>query len=143
MYQSDCQAIHLSLHPPCCINSPAGSGSDTDLFWCVYSGSAPSQHPLGEVQLTVRHSSQRNKLIVVVHACRYGPLRVRSFLQQAHFMHRTFSHLFVLLHRNLIAFTDHGSDPYVRLYLLPDKRRSGRRKTHTFKKTLNPIYDQT
>ncbi|KAF3857839.1 hypothetical protein F7725_011040 [Dissostichus mawsoni] len=44
---------------------------------------------------------------------------------------------------NLIAFTDHGSDPYVRLYLLPDKRRSGRRKTHTFKKTLNPVYDQT
>ncbi|XP_032387812.1 extended synaptotagmin-2 isoform X2 [Etheostoma spectabile] len=76
------------------------------------SGLSPSQ--LGEIQLTVRHSSQRNKLIVVVHGC-----------------------------RNLIAFTDHGSDPYVRLYLLPDKRRSGRRKTHTVKKTLNPVYDQT
>uniref|UniRef100_A0A674EW51 Extended synaptotagmin 2 n=1 Tax=Salmo trutta TaxID=8032 RepID=A0A674EW51_SALTR len=69
--------------------------------------------PLGEVQLTVRHSPQRNKLVVVLHAC-----------------------------RNLIAFTDHGSDPYVRLYLLPDKRRSGRRKTHTHKKTLNPVYDE-
>uniref|UniRef100_A0A3Q1FWC6 Extended synaptotagmin-like protein 2a n=1 Tax=Acanthochromis polyacanthus TaxID=80966 RepID=A0A3Q1FWC6_9TELE len=80
----------------------------------LQNGSGPSHFPLGEVQLTVRHSSQRNKLIVVVHAC-----------------------------RNLIAFTDHGSDPYVRLYLLPDKRRSGRRKTHTFKKTLNPVYDQT
>ncbi|XP_068197590.1 extended synaptotagmin-2-like [Antennarius striatus] len=73
-----------------------------------------SHFPLGEVQLTVRHSSQRNKLIVVVHSC-----------------------------RNLIAFTDHGSDPYVRLYLLPDKRRSGRRKTPTAKKNLNPVYDQT
>lgn len=80
----------------------------------LQNGSGPSHFPLGEIQLTVRHSSQRNKLIVVVHAC-----------------------------RNLIAFTDHGSDPYVRLYLLPDKRRSGRRKTHTFKKTLNPVYDQT
>ncbi|KAM8728367.1 extended synaptotagmin-2 isoform 4-T4 [Acanthopagrus schlegelii] len=80
----------------------------------LQNGSGPSHFPLGEVQLTVRHSSQRNKLIVVVHAC-----------------------------RNLIAFTDHGSDPYVRLYLLPDKRRSGRRKTHTFKKNLNPVYDQT
>lgn len=39
-------------------------------LWCVDSGSAPSQFPLGEVQLTVRHSPQRNKLIVVVHACR-------------------------------------------------------------------------
>uniref|UniRef100_A0A671Z2T7 Extended synaptotagmin 2 n=1 Tax=Sparus aurata TaxID=8175 RepID=A0A671Z2T7_SPAAU len=80
----------------------------------LQNGSGPSHFPLGEIQLTVRHSSQRNKLIVVVHAC-----------------------------RNLIAFTDHGSDPYVRLYLLPDKRRSGRRKTHTFKKNLNPVYDQT
>ncbi|XP_062386796.1 extended synaptotagmin-2 isoform X2 [Sardina pilchardus] len=79
----------------------------------LHNGS-PSSFPLGEVQLTVRHSSQRNKLIVVVHAC-----------------------------RNLIAFTDSGSDPYVRLYLLPDKRRSGRRKTHTIKKTLNPVFDQT
>uniref|UniRef100_A0A8C9XLP1 Extended synaptotagmin 2 n=1 Tax=Sander lucioperca TaxID=283035 RepID=A0A8C9XLP1_SANLU len=82
----------------------------------LQSGRAPGMDglPLGEIQLTVRHSSQRNKLMVVVHGC-----------------------------RNLIAFTDHGSDPYVRLYLLPDKRRSGRRKTHTFKKTLNPVYDQT
>uniref|UniRef100_A0A8C9SEP8 Extended synaptotagmin 2 n=1 Tax=Scleropages formosus TaxID=113540 RepID=A0A8C9SEP8_SCLFO len=80
----------------------------------LQNGSAPSSFPLGEIQLTVRHSSQRNKLIVVVHSC-----------------------------RNLIAFTDSGSDPYVRLYLLPDKRRSGRRKTHTMKKTLNPVYDQT
>ncbi|XP_069031510.1 extended synaptotagmin-2 isoform X2 [Embiotoca jacksoni] len=80
----------------------------------LQNGSGPSYFPLGEIQLTVRHSSQRNKLMVVVHCC-----------------------------RNLIAFADQGSDPYVRLYLLPDKRRSGRRKTHTFKKTLNPVYDQT
>uniref|UniRef100_A0A6Q2XFY4 Extended synaptotagmin-like protein 2a n=1 Tax=Esox lucius TaxID=8010 RepID=A0A6Q2XFY4_ESOLU len=79
----------------------------------LQNGSA-SNFPLGEIQLTIRHSSQRNKLIVVVHSC-----------------------------RNLIAFTDHLSDPYVRLYLLPDKRRSGRRKSHTLKKTLNPVYDQT
>ncbi|XP_070842573.1 extended synaptotagmin-2-A isoform X1 [Chaetodon trifascialis] len=80
----------------------------------LQNGSAPSQYPLGEVQLTVRHSSQRNKLIVVVHAC-----------------------------RNLIAFTKDSSDPFIRLYLLPDKSRTGRRKTGTVKRTLNPVYDQT
>ncbi|XP_066579755.1 extended synaptotagmin-2 isoform X1 [Amia ocellicauda] len=80
----------------------------------LQNGTAASQYPLGQVQLTVRHSSQRNKLIVVVHGC-----------------------------RNLIAFTEDGSDPYVRLYLLPDKRRTGRRKTHNMKKTLNPVFDQT
>ncbi|XP_037311485.2 extended synaptotagmin-2 isoform X2 [Pungitius pungitius] len=80
----------------------------------LQNGSAPGQFPLGEVQLTVRHSSQRNRLIVVAHAC-----------------------------RNLIAFTKDGSDPFIRLYLLPDKSRTGRRKTSTMKRTLNPVYDQT
>ncbi|XP_058637739.1 extended synaptotagmin-2 isoform X2 [Onychostoma macrolepis] len=80
----------------------------------LQNGSGLKQYPLGEVQLTIRHSSQRNKLIVVVHAC-----------------------------RNLIALTKDGSDPYIRLYLLPDKSRSGRRKTSIFKKTLNPVYDQS
>uniref|UniRef100_A0A8C1U8H7 Extended synaptotagmin-like protein 2b n=1 Tax=Cyprinus carpio TaxID=7962 RepID=A0A8C1U8H7_CYPCA len=79
----------------------------------LQNGSGLSKYPLGEVQLTIRHSSQRNKLIVVVHAC-----------------------------RNLIALTKDGLDPYIRLYLLPDKSRSGRRKTSTLKKTLNPTYDQ-
>ncbi|KAL1006794.1 hypothetical protein UPYG_G00077190 [Umbra pygmaea] len=80
----------------------------------LQNGSAPSPYALGEIQLTVRHSSQRNKLIVVVHAC-----------------------------RNLIAFTKDGSDPFIRIYLLPDKSRTGRRKTSTVKKNLNPVYDQT
>ncbi|XP_023694479.1 extended synaptotagmin-2 isoform X2 [Paramormyrops kingsleyae] len=70
--------------------------------------------PLGQVQLTLRHSSQRNQLIVVLHCC-----------------------------RNLIPFNKDGSDPYIRLYLLPNKSRSGRRKTRTMKKTQNPVYDQT
>ncbi|XP_008065339.2 extended synaptotagmin-2 [Carlito syrichta] len=77
-------------------------------------GTTLGQFPLGQIQLTIRHSSQRNKLIVVVHSC-----------------------------RNLIAFSEDGSDPYVRMYLLPDKRRSGRRKTHVSKKTLNPVFDQS
>uniref|UniRef100_A0A8C6MKN2 Extended synaptotagmin 2 n=1 Tax=Nothobranchius furzeri TaxID=105023 RepID=A0A8C6MKN2_NOTFU len=80
----------------------------------LQNGSVPGQYPLGEIKLTIRHSSQRNKLVVVVHAC-----------------------------RNLIAFTKDGSDPFIRLYLLPDKSRTGRRKTNTIKRTLNPTYDQT
>ncbi|XP_078234648.1 extended synaptotagmin-2 isoform X6 [Pogona vitticeps] len=46
------------------------------------------------------------------------------------------------LEKNLIAFSEEGSDPYVRMYLLPDKRRSGRRKTSVSKKNLNPVFDQ-
>ncbi|KAK7163508.1 hypothetical protein R3I93_007535 [Phoxinus phoxinus] len=80
----------------------------------LQNGASPGFAALGEIRLTIRHSPQRNKLVVVVHSC-----------------------------RNLISSTESGSDPYVRLYLLPDKRRSGRRKTNTIKKTVNPIYDQT
>lgn len=80
----------------------------------LQNGASSGFAPLGEIQLTIRHSPQRNKLIVVVHSC-----------------------------RNLISSTENGSDPYVRLYLLPDKRRSGRRKTNTIKKTVNPVFDQT
>ncbi|XP_062814051.1 extended synaptotagmin-2 isoform X1 [Anolis carolinensis] len=76
-------------------------------------GTTLGQSPLGQIQLTIRHSSQRNKLMVVVHTC-----------------------------RNLIAFSEEGSDPYVRMYLLPDKKRSGRRKTSVSKKNLNPVFDQ-
>uniref|UniRef100_A0A672J9C1 Extended synaptotagmin-like protein 2b n=1 Tax=Salarias fasciatus TaxID=181472 RepID=A0A672J9C1_SALFA len=47
------------------------------------------------------------------------------------------------LRDNLIAFTKDGSDPFIRLYLLPDKSRTGRRKTGTMKRTLNPVFDQT
>ena len=74
--------LDLSINPSisafvdvhvCCINSVAVSWLAPDCLWCGCSGSAVGQHPLGEVQLTVRHSSQRNKLIVVVHACRWGP----------------------------------------------------------------------
>uniref|UniRef100_A0A671K712 Extended synaptotagmin-2-A-like n=1 Tax=Sinocyclocheilus anshuiensis TaxID=1608454 RepID=A0A671K712_9TELE len=54
-----------------------------------------------------------------------------------------FTYSYLCVCRNLISSTENGSDPYVRLYLLPDKRRSGRRKTNTIKKTVTPVYDQT
>ncbi|XP_053209779.1 LOW QUALITY PROTEIN: uncharacterized protein LOC128393612 [Panonychus citri] len=34
------------------------------------------------------------------------------------------------------------SDPYVKLYLLPDRSKSGKRKTKVKKHTLNPIFDE-
>lgn len=34
------------------------------------------------------------------------------------------------------------SDPYVKVYLLPDKSKSGKRKTKVRKHTLNPVFDE-
>ncbi|XP_051555701.1 extended synaptotagmin-2-like isoform X2 [Myxocyprinus asiaticus] len=96
------------------ISNPSATQDLQRTIQQLQNGASPGFAALGEIQLTIKHSPQRNKLIVVVHSC-----------------------------RNLISSTESGSDPYVRLYLLPDKRRSGRRKTNTMKKTVNPIYDQT
>lgn len=67
---------------------------------------------------------------------------VDTYIQQCLIYFLSVFPCFFTGHRNLIAFSEEGSDPYVRMYLLPDKRRSGRRKTHVSKKTLNPVFDQ-
>lgn len=43
--------------------------------------------------------------------------------------------------RELAAVKNDSSDPFVKLYLLPDHHL--KRKTRTEKRTLNPSYDQT
>lgn len=117
--QASCSPNHMSLKEPTPsiasdISLPIATQELRQRLRQLENGTTLGQSPLGQIQLTLRHSSQRNKLVVVVHGC-----------------------------RNLIAFSEDGSDPYVRMYLLPDKRRSGRRKTHVSKKTLNPVFDQS
>lgn len=41
-----------------------------------------------------------------------------------------------------VDFKRNRSDPYVKVYLLPDKSKSGKRKTKVKKHTLNPIFDE-
>ncbi|XP_010140868.1 PREDICTED: extended synaptotagmin-3 [Buceros rhinoceros silvestris] len=72
-----------------------------------------TEMPLGEIQLTVRYASVRQSLVVLVNGC-----------------------------RNLVPPSNRGVDPYVRIYLLPDRRWASRKKTSVKKKTLNPQYDE-
>ncbi|NXA09444.1 ESYT3 protein, partial [Sapayoa aenigma] len=72
-----------------------------------------TEMPLGEIQLTVRYASIRQSLVVLVNSC-----------------------------RNLVPSSNRGVDPYVRIYLLPDRRWTSRKKTSVKKKTLNPQYDE-
>nr|XP_042904930.1 uncharacterized protein LOC107436800 isoform X2 [Parasteatoda tepidariorum] len=52
--------------------------------------------------------------------------------------------VFVKQCRNLAASDarNNKSNPYVKVYLLPDKTRSGKRKTKTKKNTLNPVFNE-
>ncbi|KAG7233894.1 hypothetical protein INR49_006456 [Caranx melampygus] len=70
------------------------------------------QGSFGEINLTVRYASLRNKLIVVVNSC-----------------------------RDLFPCSDNGTDSYVRLYLLPDQSWRHRKKTQVKRRTINPVFN--
>lgn len=70
------------------------------------------QGSLGEIHLTVRYATLRQKLIILVDAC-----------------------------RNLFPCSENGTDSYVRLYLLPDQTWRHRKKTHVKKRTVNPVFN--
>uniref|UniRef100_UPI003AAF52BC extended synaptotagmin-3 n=1 Tax=Centroberyx gerrardi TaxID=166262 RepID=UPI003AAF52BC len=71
------------------------------------------QGSFGEIQLTLRYATLRNKLIILVNSC-----------------------------RNLFPCNENGSDSYVRLYLLPDQSWRHRMRTHVKKRTINPIFNE-
>ncbi|XP_066477566.1 extended synaptotagmin-3 [Tiliqua scincoides] len=79
----------------------------------LINGTLPAGMPMGEIHLTVRYASLRQSLVVLVNAC-----------------------------RNLMPCSLQGAHPYVRVYLLPDKRWAARRRTTVKKRTLNPHYDE-
>lgn len=67
----------------------------------------------GEIQLTVRYTTMRKKLMVLVNAC-----------------------------RNLFPCSDNGTDSYVRIYLLPDQTWRHRMRTQVKKRSLNPVFNE-
>ncbi|XP_061923592.1 extended synaptotagmin-3 [Entelurus aequoreus] len=67
----------------------------------------------GEISLTVRYATLRNKLVIIVNSC-----------------------------RNLFPCSENGTDSYVRLYLLPDHTWRHRKRTHVKKRTVNPVFDE-
>ncbi|XP_008150942.2 extended synaptotagmin-3 [Eptesicus fuscus] len=69
---------------------------------------------LGEIQLTVRYVCLRRCLSVLINGC-----------------------------RNLTRCTSSGVDPYVRVYLLPERRWASRKKTSVKRKTVEPLFDET
>ncbi|CAG9863137.1 unnamed protein product [Phyllotreta striolata] len=77
--------------------------------------SSAGEAGLGRIQLTLRYSVQRQRLIVVVHKIMNIPLKDPSSIP----------------------------DPYVKLYLLPERARDTKRKTQVIKDNVNPIFDES
>ncbi|XP_074032959.1 extended synaptotagmin-like protein 2 [Leptinotarsa decemlineata] len=77
--------------------------------------SSAGEAGLGRIQMTLRYSVQRQRLIVVVHKIMNIPLKDPSNIP----------------------------DPYVKLYLLPERARDTKRKTQVVKDNCNPVFDET
>ncbi|KZC10058.1 PREDICTED: extended synaptotagmin-2 [Dufourea novaeangliae] len=71
---------------------------------------------LGRIQLSLRYSIQRQKLIIVVHKIANLPLPQND--------------------------PHNIPDPYVKLYLLPDRHKETKRKTAVMKDNCNPVFDE-
>ena len=72
---------------------------------------------LGRIQLTLRYSVQRQRLIVVIHKIANLPLPSKD--------------------------PSNIPDPYVKLYLLPNRSKESKRKTPVVKDNCNPVFDVT
>ncbi|KAF5908623.1 synaptotagmin-like protein 1 isoform X1 [Clarias magur] len=68
----------------------------------------------GQIQFALQYDSKREELLVRVCRC-----------------------------QDLAPARNNRSDPYVKLYLLPDNTARSKRKTSVKRKTLNPVYDET
>lgn len=69
----------------------------------------------GKIQLTLRYSAQRSRMVVVVH-------------RAVNLVHKEAEDL---------------PDPYVKLQLLPDRSKDNKRKTQVCRNTCNPVFDET
>ncbi|CAL1674860.1 unnamed protein product [Lasius platythorax] len=78
--------------------------------------SSQGEAKLGRIQLTLRYSVQRQKLVVVVHKIVNLPLPQND--------------------------PHNIPDPYVKLYLLPDRHKETKRKTAVMKDNCNPTFDE-
>ncbi|KAG8230855.1 hypothetical protein J437_LFUL010776 [Ladona fulva] len=95
-------------------------GLRSDSMASVYSGAGEGRYGTvavrGEVEFALQYNYKQGALEILVKQCKeLAPVDTK---------------------RN-------RSDPYVKVYLLPDKSKSGKRKTKVKKHTLNPVFDET
>ncbi|KAK6970183.1 extended synaptotagmin-2-like isoform X2 [Biomphalaria glabrata] len=81
------------------------------------STSGTGSHGIGRIQMTFRYSHQKQKLYIVIHKC--------SNLKPAQ------------------GDSKNLADPYVKLYLLPEKSSASKKRTKIMKDNLNPVFDET
>ncbi|CAH1728104.1 unnamed protein product [Chironomus riparius] len=107
-------AMHQNRH-----NSLSSLGLRSDSMASVYSGAGEGRYGTVQVKGMVEFGMQYN----------YKQCALEIHVKQC---------------KDLAAVDTkrNRSDPYVKVYLLPDKTKSGKRKTKVKKHTLNPVFDE-
>ncbi|XP_026289942.1 extended synaptotagmin-1 isoform X1 [Frankliniella occidentalis] len=77
--------------------------------------SSAGEAGLGRIQMTLRYAVPRQRLVVVIHKVANLPSKDPNSIP----------------------------DPYVKLYLLPERSKESKRKTEVMKDNCNPTYDET
>uniref|UniRef100_A0A673KYJ7 Extended synaptotagmin-1-like n=1 Tax=Sinocyclocheilus rhinocerous TaxID=307959 RepID=A0A673KYJ7_9TELE len=109
--------IQHVLNSRTCLHSARMKSINTDsrIPTCTYFWSCEDASSTGkaQVKLSVAYSSEENRLVVTVHAC-----------------------------RNLPSYSKDPPDTYISFILLPDKNRITKRKTSVKKKSLKPEFNE-
>ncbi|KAJ1519323.1 hypothetical protein ONE63_004622 [Megalurothrips usitatus] len=79
--------------------------------------SSAGEAGLGRIQMTLRYATPRQRLVVVIHKVANLPVPSKD--------------------------PSNIPDPYVKLYLLPERSKESKRKTEVMKDNCNPIFDET
>ncbi|KAJ8961096.1 hypothetical protein NQ318_008772 [Aromia moschata] len=95
-------------------SAPSSQNSETLLHRTPSVTSSAGEAGLGRIKMTLRYSYQMQKLIVVIHNIMNIPIKDPSNIP----------------------------DPYVKLYLLPERAKDTKRKTQVIKDNCNPIFDE-
>lgn len=77
--------------------------------------SSAGEAGLGRIQMTLRYSTQRQRLVVVVHKVANIPMKDASTIP----------------------------DPYVKIYILPERTKETKRRTQVVKDNCNPVFDES
>ncbi|XP_046399639.1 extended synaptotagmin-2 isoform X4 [Ischnura elegans] len=109
-------ASNLDAEPPSIPSMPPPDDDDSELrFRTSAAAKSTGDVGLGRIQLTLRYSTQRQRFIIVIHKVVNLPMPDPNNIP----------------------------DPYVKLYLLPERSKDSKRKTEAVKDNCNPVYDET
>lgn len=109
----------------------------------VYSGAGEGRYGTvtvkGQIEFGLQYNYKHAALEILIKQCRdLAAVDTKRNRSDPYVKVRLFRFFFIELHHSPFYFEWHAQ-----VYLLPDKSKTGKRKTKVKKHTLNPVFDET